>query len=29
VNSVFLWMFGPPDPALWAALGPSPPGGTR
>ncbi len=24
VNSVFLWMYGPPDPALWSQLG-SPP----
>jgi spore germination protein len=28
VHGVFLWMFGPPDPALWAGLGPSHPGGT-
>jgi spore germination protein YaaH len=29
VNSVFLWMFGPPDPALWGTLAHTPPGGTR
>lgn len=28
VDNVFLWMFGPPDPALWTALAPTPPGGT-
>jgi spore germination protein YaaH len=29
VRGVFLWMFGPPDPALWATLAHSPPGGAR
>jgi spore germination protein YaaH len=24
VHSVFLWMYGPPDPALWAGLTPHP-----
>ncbi|MCD2195927.1 glycosyl hydrolase family 18 protein [Actinomycetospora endophytica] len=28
VTNVFLWMFGPPDPTLWGALGSPPPGGT-
>ena len=30
VHGVFLWMFGPPDPAIWAALGtPARPHGRR